>query len=60
MLGSYDLGRFGAETRIYDLRRPTFDIYGNVNIAQWAKLFLGQRDATRSDRRTVFGLQLNF
>lgn len=60
VLGSYDNGRYGAETRIYDLRRPTFDIYGNFNVAQWAKLFLGQRDATRSDRRTVFGLQLNF
>lgn len=60
VLGQYDSGRFGAETRIYDLRRPTFDLYGNFNIAQWAKLFLGQRDATRSDRRTVFGLQLNF
>lgn len=60
VLGAYDAGKFGAETRIYDLRRPTFDIYGNFNVAQWAKLFLGQRDATRSDRRTVFGLQLNF
>lgn len=60
VLGSYDAGKFGAETRIYDLRRPTFDIYGNFNVAQWAKFFLGQRDATRSDRRTVFGLQLNF
>ncbi len=60
VLGSYDAGKFGAETRIYDLRRPTFDIYGNFNVAQWAKLFLGQRDATRSDRRTVFGLQLSF
>jgi hypothetical protein len=60
VLGSYDAGKFGAETRIYDLRRPTFDIYGNFNVAKWAKLFLGQRDTTRADRRTVFGLQLNF
>lgn len=60
VLGSYNAGRVGAETRIYDLRRPTFDIYGNFNVGQWAKLFLGQRDATRADRRTVFGLQLQF
>lgn len=60
VLGQYDAGHFGAETRVYDLRRPTLDIYGNFNLAQWAKVFLGQRDATRSDRRTVFGLQLNF
>ncbi len=59
-LASYDAGRFGAETRVYDLRRPTFDIYGNLNLFKWAKLFLGQRDLTRSDRRTVFGLQLQF
>ncbi len=60
VLGSYNAGKVGAETRIYDLRRPTFDIYGNFNVAQWAKLFLGERDTTRADRRTVFGLQLQF
>jgi ABC-type transporter Mla subunit MlaD len=59
-LGWYDFGRIGAETRIYNLRRPTFDVYGNVNVFQWAKLFFGERDMTRSDRRTVFGLQLQF
>jgi hypothetical protein len=60
ILGSYDAGKIGAETRIYDQRRPTFDLYGNFNAAQWAKIFLGERDLTRSDRRAVFGLQLNF
>lgn len=60
VLGAYNSGLLGAETRIYDLRTPTMDIYGNLNVAQWARLFLGQRDVTRPDRRTVFGLQLNF
>jgi phospholipid/cholesterol/gamma-HCH transport system substrate-binding protein len=60
VLGMYNAGRFGAETRVYDLRRPTLDIYGNFNVAEWAKLFLGERDSTRGDRRTVFGLQLQF
>jgi hypothetical protein len=60
VLGSYDAGKMGAETRIYNARRVTFDIYGNFNVAQWAKFFLGERDATRPDRRTVYGLQLNF
>lgn len=60
VLGSYNPGALGAETRIYNLRRPTFDIYGNFNLQKWAKLFLGERDATRADRRTVYGLQLNF
>ena len=60
LLGSYDTGKVGAEARIYNLRQPTFDIYGNLSVAQWAKLFLGSRDVGRSDRRTVFGLQLDF
>jgi hypothetical protein len=60
ILGSYNPGIIGGEARIYNLRRPTFDLYGNVNLAQWAKFFLGERDATRSDRRTVMGLQLQF
>ena len=59
-LGWYDFGKIGAETRIYNLRRPTFDLYGNLNVLQWAKLFFGERDLTRSDRRSVFGLQLQF
>jgi phospholipid/cholesterol/gamma-HCH transport system substrate-binding protein len=60
VLGAYDAGKIGAETRIYNLRRPTFDIYGNLNLMQWAKLFLGERDVTHPERRTVFGLQLQF
>lgn len=60
ILTKYDGGPVGAEARIYDLRLPTFDLYGDFNVARWAKLFLGERDVTRSDRRTVFGLQLDF
>jgi hypothetical protein len=60
ILGAYNPGIIGGEARIYNLRQPTFDLYGNLNIAQWMKLFLGERDTTRSDRRTVFGLQLQF
>lgn len=60
VLAAADAGPMGAEARIYNLRRPTFDLYGNLNIAQWAKLFLGERDATHPYRRTVFGLQLQF
>ena len=60
VLGRYDAGKLGGEARVYNLRRPTFDLYGNLNLMQWAKLFFGERDATRSDRRTVFGLQLQF
>ncbi len=60
VLASFDAGSIGLDTRIYNPRLPTFDFYGNFNVARWAKLFLGERDATRPDRRTVFGLQLQF
>ena len=60
VLGEYGVGRFGIEGRAYDLRRPTLDLYGNVKVTHWAKFFLGQRDITHADRRTVFGLQLQF
>ena len=60
VMGSYNPGILGGEARIYNLRQPTFDLYGNLNVAQWAKFFFGERDAMRSDRRTVFGLQLQF
>ncbi|MHB8357175.1 MAG: hypothetical protein ACYDDQ_10870, partial [Vulcanimicrobiaceae bacterium] len=60
VLGEYDAGRLGVEGRAYDLRRPTLDLYGNVKVTRWAKFFLGQRDITHADRRTVFGLQLQF
>lgn len=59
-LATFDAGLVGLETRLYNLRRPSFDFYGNFNVARWGKLFLGQRDALRPDRRTVFGLQLQF
>ena len=59
-LASYDFNPVGVETRIYNLRRPTFDLYGNFNIGKFGKLFLGQRDITRPERRTVYGLQLQF
>ncbi|MDQ2871917.1 MAG: hypothetical protein M3R35_02175, partial [Candidatus Eremiobacteraeota bacterium] len=60
LLGGYNAGRFGAEARAYDVRRPTLDVYGNLNLTRFAKLFLGQRDLTHPERRTVLGLQLQF
>jgi ABC-type transporter Mla subunit MlaD len=59
-LASYDGRLFGAETRVYDLSRPTFDIYGNMSVAQWARIFFGERDVTRSTRHAVYGLELKF
>lgn len=50
----------GFETRVYNLRRPTLDVYGDFNLGKFAKAFVGQRDITRAQRRTVYGLQLQF
>ena len=60
VLGQYWRDRVGIEGRLYDLRRPTLDAYLNARVTQRAQLFFGQRDLTRAQRRTVFGLQLQF
>nr|MDQ2680209.1 hypothetical protein [Candidatus Eremiobacteraeota bacterium] len=60
LIGQYDQGAFGLEGRAYDLRRPTFDAYGNFNLNKNFKLFLGERDLSHPERRTVFGLQIQF
>jgi ABC-type transporter Mla subunit MlaD len=48
----------GFEVREYDLRTPTTDLYGNIELGRGLELFGGERDATHASRRTVFGLQL--
>ncbi len=60
VLGGYNGGRVGVEGRAYDLRRPTIDLYGNFSVTRFAKLFVGQRDVTHPERRTVLGIQLQF
>ena len=50
----------GLEGRIYDLRRPTTDLYANLGLGNGLMLFGGERDALRNGRRTTFGLQLQF
>ncbi len=60
LLAQYNQGLFGLEGRAYDLRRPTLDLYGNFNLNKNMRLFLGQRDLSHPERRTVFGLELQF
>ena len=60
VIGQFNRDRFGVEGRLYDPRRPTLDAYLNLNVNPSAMLFFGQRDLTRAERRTTFGLQLNF
>jgi phospholipid/cholesterol/gamma-HCH transport system substrate-binding protein len=56
----YDGGKIGGELRAYNLSLPTFDLYGNFDISRWGMLYLGERDITHKDRRTVFGTQIKF
>ena len=60
LIASFDPGVLGLETRIYNPRYPTFDAYGNINLGKLGKAFIGERDLTHPDRRTVYGLQLQF
>jgi ABC-type transporter Mla subunit MlaD len=53
-------GIFGVEARVYDLRFPTVDAYGTVNVGNGVQLFGGERDVTHAGRRAAFGLQLQF
>jgi ABC-type transporter Mla subunit MlaD len=53
-------GNFGIDTRLYDLRHPTLDVYGNLFAAPFLQIFAGERDTLQRDRRAVFGLQTQF
>ncbi|MBV8726155.1 MAG: MCE family protein [Candidatus Eremiobacteraeota bacterium] len=59
-LAQYWRDRIGVEGRLYNLRRPTLDAYLNARVTPLSQLFIGERDLTRAERRTVFGLQLQF
>jgi ABC-type transporter Mla subunit MlaD len=58
VLGQYNARLFGVETRIYNQRRPSIDLYGNINVFKNAYLFVGQRDMNHNTRRFTYGLQL--
>jgi ABC-type transporter Mla subunit MlaD len=58
----YDPGTSGVgfEALVYDPRHPTADGYLNLKLGGGLELFGGERDATHTGRRTVFGLQFQF
>ena len=60
LMGQYNADRFGLEGRLYNLRYPTLDVYGNLNLTPGLHLFVGERDVTHADRRSVFGVQSQF
>ncbi|MHB8147635.1 MAG: MlaD family protein [Vulcanimicrobiaceae bacterium] len=60
VLGQFKQQRYGIETRLYNLRRPSLDVYGDLRLMPGAEVFFGQRDMTHITRRTVYGIQLQF
>ena len=60
VLGQYNAQLFGIETRVYDPRRLTLDVYGNLNLTRGLQLFVGQRAINHAERRTVYGIQAQF
>ncbi len=59
-LGAYNAGVFGVSTRVYDLRRPQVDLYGNLHLTRGLELFYGERAINHQERRFTYGLQTQF
>jgi ABC-type transporter Mla subunit MlaD len=57
ILGRFNSHLFGIETRAYDLRRPTVDLYGDVKLMHDVRLFVGERAINHAERRPVYGIQ---
>lgn len=60
VLGGITAGPFGLETRVYDPRRGSVDLYGNISPTKSTTIFAGERDLTRQTRRPVYGIDLHF
>ncbi|HTX55844.1 MAG TPA: MlaD family protein [Candidatus Acidoferrales bacterium] len=60
LLGQYNAGVFGLDTKIYDLERPEIDLYGNVHLTKNLYLFYGERGLNHVEHRFTYGLQTQF
>lgn len=60
MLGQFNSRLFGIEGRLYDPRRPEVDLIGTLNFPSGLQLFAGSRALNHPERRTVYGVQLQF
>ena len=60
VIGQYNARTFGVEGMLYDPRYAMLDIYGNYNISSGLGVYLGERDTLHRERRTVYGVQLQF
>ena len=59
VMGQYNERLFGLETRIYNQRRPSVDVYGNFNVLHNLQLFVGGRDINHNTVRFTYGAQLS-
>jgi phospholipid/cholesterol/gamma-HCH transport system substrate-binding protein len=60
LIGQYNAGVFGLDTRLYDPRRPELDLYGNLHLTRNLELFYGERAINHPERRFSYGFQTNF
>jgi phospholipid/cholesterol/gamma-HCH transport system substrate-binding protein len=60
VIGQYNARTFGLEGRLYDPRYAMLDLYGNLRMSSGISLYLGERDTLHAERRTVYGLQLQY
>ena len=60
VLGEFNRGLFGLDTRVYDLRRPQIDLYGNLHLTRHLDLFYGERAINHQERRFSYGLETKF
>lgn len=60
VLTQYNSRIFGIEGRLYDPRRPELDLIGNLNVTHGLQLLFGSRGVNHVERRTVYGVQLQF
>lgn len=60
VLGEFGANDTGVEARLYDPRRPTLDLYGEVHLTPWAQLFFGERAVNQPERRTEYGVQFHY
>lgn len=60
LIGQYNAGVFGLDTRVYDPRRPQIDLYGNLHLTHNLELFYGERAINHQERRFSYGLQTQF
>lgn len=60
LIGQYNAGIFGLDTRLYDPRRPELDVFGNLKLTKNLNLFYGERAINHPERRFSYGFSTQF